>query len=69
MVSVVDRPIDELMLCVVREKVWYFCTYLTKKFNEDKPRSNFAQLTFFNRSLSDLEESFVNEYQYLICRA
>jgi hypothetical protein len=34
--------------CVVREKVRYFYTYyLTKKSNQDKPRSNFAQLTFF----------------------
>jgi hypothetical protein len=34
--------------CVVREKVRYFCTYLTKK-------SRFAQLTFFNRSLRDVD--------------
>jgi hypothetical protein len=50
--------------CVVREKVRYFCTYLTKK-------SGFVQLTFFNRSLGDLEVSFLIEYPYLnlICRA
>ena len=36
------------LLCVVREKVRYFCTYLTKK-------SRFAQLTFFNRSLRDVD--------------
>ena len=57
--------IDELMdflLWAVREKVRYLVRTLTKN-------SVFAQLTFFNRSLSDLKVSFVNKYQYLICRA
>jgi hypothetical protein len=50
------------LLWVVREKVRYLVRTLTKKWRS-------AQLTFFNRSLSDLDASFVNKYKYLICRA
>ena len=48
--------------CVVREKVRYLVRTLTKK-------GVFAQLTFFNCSLSDEEVSFVKKYLYVICRA
>jgi hypothetical protein len=55
--------VDGCFCCVfVREKVPYLVRTLTKKWR-------LAQLTFFNRSLSDLDVSFVNEYKYLICRA
>ena len=50
------------LLWFVREKVRYLVRTLTKKWRS-------AQLTFFNRSLSDLDASFVNKYKYLICRA
>jgi hypothetical protein len=54
--------VDGCFCCAVREKVRYLVRTLTKKWRS-------AQLTFFNRSLSDLDVSFVNKYQYLICRA
>jgi hypothetical protein len=66
MVSVVDRPIDELIevdccvLCV--KKYGTLVRTLTKK-------SGLAQLTFFNCSLGNIEVSFVIKYPYLICRA
>jgi hypothetical protein len=50
------------LLWVVREKVRYLVRTLTKKWRS-------AQLTFFNRSLSDLDVSFVIKNQYLIYRA
>jgi hypothetical protein len=60
MVSVVDRWVDCCVLCVKKYRTWYI---LSQKIKVS------AQLTFFNRSLSDLDQSFINEYQYLICRA
>ena len=59
MVSMVDRS---LLMIFVREKVRYFVRTLTKK-------SIFAQLTFFNSSLSGVDVSFVINYPYVNCRA
>jgi hypothetical protein len=47
-------------LCAKKYGTWYVLSH--KKWRS-------AQLTFFNSSLSDVDVSFVNEYQYLICRA
>ena len=59
MVSVVDRWLI-VVLCV--KKYGTFVRTLTKK-------GVFAQLIFFNSSLSDEEVSFVKKYLCVICRA
>ena len=59
MVSVVDR---EFCCEFVREKSTVLVRTLTKN-------SVFAQLTFFNSSLRDVDVSFVKKYLYVICRA
>ena len=58
MVSVVDRPIDELIVvcCVLCAKKYGTLYVLSQK------KSGLAQLTFFNRSLRDVDVSFVNKY-------
>jgi hypothetical protein len=49
------------------------CVLCAKKYGTfvrtSQKNSTFAQLTFFNRSLSDVDISFINKYQYFICRA
>jgi hypothetical protein len=63
MVLVVDRWVDGCFFVVsCAQKSTVLGTYSHKKWRS-------AQLTFFNRSLSDLDVSFVNKYQYSICRA
>jgi hypothetical protein len=60
-VSMVDRWVDGWLCCELCVKKVRYLYVLSQK---DPP-----QLTFFNRSLSDLKVSFVNKYPYLICRA
>jgi hypothetical protein len=46
MVSIVDRRVDGWLCCELCVKK---VRYSHKKIRKGKPRSNFAQLTFFNR--------------------
>jgi hypothetical protein len=69
MVSVVDRPIDELIVVCCARKSTVFLYVPHKKIPLRQTKIQLPAAHFFNRSLSDLKVSFVNKYQYLICRA
>jgi hypothetical protein len=69
MVLVVDRWLMDVFVvsCAWKSTVLLYVPH--KKIQPRQTKIQLAQLTFFNSSLSDADVRFVNEYQYLICRA